>query len=210
MHKLYFGEIGPYLDEQSFAKVYGAKKCNMQEDCFIRDYGRVSEYRKKKIDRCVRRNDKAASLAAEMLFIDNLTDWNVNYSDIEIKDNEYGKPYIVGTGNLYFNISHSGCMVMLGIADEPIGVDIQELKEMTVDITNRFYHENECRLLSGMDNNMRDEAFFRIWTLKESFVKQNGQGLSYGMSKFDVTDYYESRSFIMQKNDKKYAYSYWT
>ncbi len=44
--------------------------------------------------------------------------------------NHYGKPYLNGYPNYYFNISHSGEFVVCAISNNPVGIDIEQIKQI--------------------------------------------------------------------------------
>ena len=47
-----------------------------------------------------------------------------NIKDRTLKYGEYGKPYLA-SGDLFFNLSHCGDMVVCAVCDREVGVDIQ-------------------------------------------------------------------------------------
>ena len=52
--------------------------------------------------------------------------------------NEHGKPSIVGHPNIFFNLSHCKEAVICAVSDQPVGVDVEgirEYKESLVDYT---------------------------------------------------------------------------
>ncbi|MCL0028295.1 hypothetical protein M1M88_01070 [Peptococcaceae bacterium] len=44
-------------------------------------------------------------------------------------ENDYGKPFLKNTNDLYFNVSHSGEWVVCAIHHHPIGIDIEQVKK---------------------------------------------------------------------------------
>ena len=65
----------------------------------------------------------------------------------------------------YFNLSHSGGVMMLGISHSPIGVDIEKIR----DIDYKKFDFIDADDL---------EDFFEKWTERESYLKFTGEGLS--------------------------------
>ena len=49
-----------------------------------------------------------------------------NIKDRTLKYGEYGKPYLA-SGDLFFNLSHCGDMVVCAVCDREVGVDIQRI-----------------------------------------------------------------------------------
>ncbi len=86
---------------------------------------------------------------------------------LELSEN--GKPSIPGW--LHFSISHSeNCWAIL-IDEEPCGLDVQFPRKCKMDpIASRWYAAEDAELA------MKDEeAFWRIWTRREAFVKALGE-----------------------------------
>jgi 4'-phosphopantetheinyl transferase len=109
-------------------------------------------------------------------------------ADLRFAYGEHGKPALV-TGDLQFNLSHSGTLVLLAFAaDRPVGVDI-EFRRQRVDneaIARRFFAADEVEALQGLPLQNRQEAFFRIWTRKEAYLKALGDGITVALDSFSV------------------------
>lgn len=102
-----------------------------------------------------------------------------DYDQIQFKRTYEGKPYLENS-DIYFNISHSGYYVVLVVSNFLIGIDIEQMKEIT-DIRKVFssiFSEKELDFIT-QDKNLEKKRFYIIWTLKESFIKCVGKGLSY-------------------------------
>ena len=110
----------------------------------------------------------------------------------------FGKPYLPTEFNLHFNVSHSGDWVVCAIDEKTIGIDVQLIEEIDVlDIAKDFFTSKEYYLISDTNSNNRKETFYDIWTLKESYIKALGEGLSIDLDSFSITKanntiYYET------------------
>lgn len=87
-----------------------------------------------------------------------------------------GRPFIPGA--TAFSLSHSGPLALIATCDtEPIGADIEYLRRMpaaAATSTRRFTETERAAFLDAADV---DDAFLRIWTLKEAVAKVHGTGL---------------------------------
>ena len=147
---------------------------------------RISDERKQKANKLNFRKDKNLSVGSQLLLIYTLKKAGYDYSSLIFKTEKNGKPYVEGE-NVFFSVSHSGNMVLCGVSDSPIGVDIQKIDNFNHDIIARFFGKNEQRaILSMKDNDAKKNMFYKIWTLKESYSKMTGEGLG-GFRKFEVT-----------------------
>lgn len=108
-------------------------------------------------------------------------------SSICISKNEYGKPYLTGVDNFHFNLSHSGDWVVCAIDNMPIGIDVEKIHDVGLDLSERFFSEEEHKYLISLEDIRRRESFFEIWTLKESYIKADGRGLSIPLNSFSFT-----------------------
>lgn len=180
MYKLFFADVTPYYDKKKFDQGYKS----------------VCEYRKGKIDKCKDEKDKARSLVAGLLFEEACKEYGLETLLEFLADGEHGKPYFKcddndfpGGRRMYFNISHSEDCVMVGIADSEIGVDIQYMKPIKTDISSRCFTEKEQDMYYSASDDEYLKVFYRIWCLKESYVKYTGNGLREGLNTFSVLDH---------------------
>lgn len=113
--------------------------------------------------------------------------------DIEFRYNEFGKPELADepAGNaLRFNLSHSGDFAIFVFASgRRVGADIEAIRPLpdADEVAARCFSPREIDAYRNLDEGMRPEGFFNCWTRKEAFVKAVGEGLSYGLSDFDVS-----------------------
>ncbi len=92
-----------------------------------------------------------------------------------IARDDHGKPYLKGHENVYFNLSHSGDYVALAYGDAPIGIDVQEVRNVSDSFIKRILNDSETELYDATDM----VTVCRIWTIKEAYSKLIGLGLSY-------------------------------
>ncbi len=117
------------------------------------------------------------------------------YADIEpdrwrFCANKYGKPEISRSMNrlgIRFNLSHTAGLIVCGVAlNRDIGVDVENIERQskTDGIASRYFSPEEIADLETLDETERKERFYRYWTLKESYVKARGIGLSLPLDRF--------------------------
>ena len=97
-----------------------------------------------------------------------------------------GKPYLRNYPQVHFNLSHSGDYVCCAIGDEPVGVDIQKRVNTKDGLAKRFFTKEENRMLDELDEEERKQLFFRMWSIKESYIKYTGQGMKQGLDTFRI------------------------
>ncbi len=107
--------------------------------------------------------------------------------------NEFGKPERAGSfgpDNPGFNLSHSGDVALLAIAEgRRVGIDIERVREDVTpeQIAGTFFSDVEQSILEAMPATRRMEVFFQFWTRKEAFVKGTGRGFSFPPDQADVS-----------------------
>lgn len=101
----------------------------------------------------------------------------------------YGKPFCPDESSFHFNMSHSEEYVayIFSYQDE-VGIDIEFMqKDIDVDLlVTHALSPPEIRLFQKMDLKQKRIFFYNIWTLKESFVKAIGTGLSYPLASLET------------------------
>ena len=102
--------------------------------------------------------------------------------------NEHGKPSIVGHPDIYFNLSHCKEAVVCVISDQPIGVDVESIRQYKESLVNYTMNEEEICEIKSSDNPAA--SFIRLWTMKEATMKLIGTGISNDMKTvIDTTKY---------------------
>lgn len=168
-------------------------------------YKYLSKKRIEKVNRLKKDKNRAQSIGAELL-LNYAVNGNVKKSAAWDTDAN-GKPYLTECKGLYVNLSHSGDYAVCALCDTPVGVDIQRRGECDIKIAERFFTAQEVKFING--SNDKNEAFFEIWTKKESFVKAVGKGLSIPFGSFsalaDTVEYegklYKFRQFSIKDSD---------
>ena len=151
-------------------------------------YNKVSLSRQNKIDKYMQKKDKNLSLAAGLLLKQALADLGINSYNIEYGEN--GKPYLKNE-RIFYNLSHSEERAMCVVSMEEVGCDTEKIADIDFKIADRFFNPSECELLNDLsDINEKRTMFFRLWTLKESFMKATGLGMELPLDSFsvDITD----------------------
>lgn len=146
----------------------------------------VSSEKRKRLFHMVREEDKKRGLVGELLIRQAAgRRLEVPLQEVPIRRTRYGKPYIPGAGDFHVNISHSGCFVALAVGSRPIGVDVERMAEIDLKVAARFFTPQEyAYILSFADTRRRLRAFYTLWTLKESYIKAVGKGLSIPLNSF--------------------------
>lgn len=104
---------------------------------------------------------------------------------ISIKTAEHGKPYLVDTPELAFNLSHSADVMVIAVGRNcRLGVDIEFCKPRTslVGLVGKCFAEEEIAYWNKLPEARQMAEFYRFWTRKEAFVKATGHGISLGLS----------------------------
>jgi len=144
----------------------------------------VSEESREKFYKFHFLEDSLRSLYGEIIVRNFVSQhFKIKNEEIHILKNKYGKPYIENVP-VHFNISHSGSWIACGISDQNIGIDIEKMKETNLGIAKRFFCDKEYELLISKKEEDRMELFYLLWTLKESYIKWMGTGLSTGLDTF--------------------------
>jgi phosphopantetheinyl transferase len=95
---------------------------------------------------------------------------------------ENGKPGLKN-GGFCFNLSHSGEYAVLATAGGEVGVDIEKAVPVSGTVAARCFTAAER---DWMRRQGRDDAFFTVWTAKESVMKGFGAGFSLAPETFTV------------------------
>lgn len=111
---------------------------------------------------------------------------------IRYQKGEHGKPLLVDSlqpdnvAPIHFNLSHAGDWVTLVISDKLVGLDVENAKRKNdvLAIADRYFFGIEKQQLDDFASDAARNRFFDFWTLKESYMKARGEGISLGLSNF--------------------------
>jgi len=118
---------------------------------------------------------------------------------IELRKGNNGKPYVKDFP-VHFNVSHAGDYVVVAIADQEIGIDIEQMEKIDMRIAKRILSSYEYDDLVSEDTEDQLQHFYSLWTLKESYVKLLGTGLSMPLDSFGFRLKGNDISFIDHNN----------
>lgn len=130
----------------------------------------LSEEELNKAKSYIHKEDQLRSIGGTLLI-------NAFTSPGQILHTKEGKP--CKQSGLKFNISHSGDYVIISLAKQEVGVDIQKIINANEKIINHCLTNSEKERLN------KNEDFTRFWVLKESFVKCLGTGFSIRPNKIE-------------------------
>jgi len=103
----------------------------------------------------------------------------------------------VPCGEIYSNLSHSGEYVALAVGNIPVGIDVEHKSDNDFKVTQRMFTKRDQDYIFG-DMLDAKRRFRDIWTIKESFLKCLGIGISVPLSSFDATfDRYGGEGVIL-------------
>ena len=97
-----------------------------------------------------------------------------------------GKPYLSGHPEIFFNITHCSGLAACAFDVSPVGLDAELPGYFPEVLVGRALSEAEKSFLqrAGSTLSLRQEWFYRLWTLKEAYVKKSGCGVDTDLTKF--------------------------
>jgi 4'-phosphopantetheinyl transferase len=90
-----------------------------------------------------------------------------------------GKPYSIDDPNLNFNVSNSGQLVAIAFSyNDEVGIDIEQIRPLPDldEMINTNFSAKELNFINSKPKE-RLNRFFRLWTVKESYLKAIGEGM---------------------------------
>ncbi len=172
-------------------KIYRSDTAALKDCDVFEDYKKkVDDTRREKVERCRNEEDKKRSLLAGYLIQVGVREWIGEESGLQsaiplslsYTYGEDGKPYLTDYPGLHFSLSHSGSYVIAAFSEEEVGIDIQEHRPMQCDIAERFFSEEDKKQIAQRIAEGEKDAFFRLWAVKEAYMKLTGEGLRQGLN----------------------------
>ncbi len=174
------------------AHLWVARPFEIQDPALLARYDALmTPEEREKVSRFRFEKDRHTSLVTRALVRTALS----RYADVAPADwrfvaNEYGRPEIEEpreARSLRFNLSHTdGLVVCLVSRGREVGVDVEDRTRGgdLLDVADRFFSPLEVKALRGLPLEEQMDRFFLYWTLKESYIKARGMGLTIPLAAF--------------------------
>ncbi len=130
--------------------------------------------------------------------------------------NMYGKPSLDNAAcrsPLSFNLSHAGGLALVAVTQHrALGVDIEPIRDDLAlgQIADHFFSQAEQVSLRALPPTQQIEAFFKVWTRKEAYIKARGEGLSLALDSFDVSVVPGASAALLETRDDPAHAGRWT
>ncbi len=96
-----------------------------------------------------------------------------------------GKPRLRDCSHLHFSLSHTAELALCGVANRPLGVDVEGVREIAAARVAPFvFTEAEQARLEGA---AQRGQFFVLWVRKEAYLKALGKGFSASPQRITTT-----------------------
>ena len=141
------------------------------------------------------------AMTANLRFAEENKVEQANCKQLIIETTPSGKPYLKDYPNLFFNLSHTDNLILIAIANSPVGVDVEK-NERNADkeaIIKHFFSEKEQQSFFSQSENKRQLAFVKGWTRKEAILKATGEGLT-AMKNYEVSFEIETQFHIIKNS----------
>lgn len=147
----------------------------------------LSSYRQQKIAHLKHTKDKNRSLGAGIVLDLALKPYGLRERSTEYEFGKWGKPSLRDHPDIHFSLSHSGDYAICSIGETPVGSDIEHIRPGRLNVADRFFTPEEKDFMYAVqDGEEITRRMFRIWTMKESFLKVTGRGMSLPLGDFAV------------------------
>ncbi len=109
-------------------------------------------------------------------------------NELQFGANAFGKPHLTNAVGLHFNLSHSHDAAVIAVAHTEIGIDIEAVRPLDdlLNMAQQFFCADEAEALQQLPPAAQTQAFYRIWTRKEAYLKAIGTGLSTNLNEIRV------------------------
>jgi 4'-phosphopantetheinyl transferase len=102
---------------------------------------------------------------------------------------EGGKPVLdpaQTSAGLHFSLTHTRGLAACAVGrSHALGIDAEVWREPApIELAKRYFAAVEARLVADLAPEERSSAFYRLWTLKEAYLKATGQGLAAALDSF--------------------------
>ena len=136
----------------------------------------MSEQRREKVLAFRHEQGRKLSASAYMLLCKALNDvYGITEKPV-FEYSEHGKPLIVGHPEINFNLSHCRSVAACVVSSRPVGIDVEEVREYKDSLARYVLNDDEYAAV--MSSSSPASEFIRLWTMKESYLKLTGEGIT--------------------------------
>jgi 4'-phosphopantetheinyl transferase len=102
----------------------------------------------------------------------------VRPESLSFRSGACGKPWLPQHPECHFNLSHSADFVAVAVGPEPVGIDIEHLRDNlpVASLATHAFQPQEAEAIKAASNGQR--LFYHLWTAKEAVMKCTGRGMS--------------------------------
>ncbi|MBQ3903328.1 MAG: 4'-phosphopantetheinyl transferase superfamily protein [Lachnospiraceae bacterium] len=148
----------------------------IDEDMLVKMLPALPDERREKAMRYKIHEGKVLCALSWLLLEHLIKKEDIHHGPFTITTGKYEKPY-VRDDSFFFNISHTSGAVLAAAGFSPLGADIQKIMEKDYGpVAKRFLKPKEYSLITRSPEPQKE--FARLWTLKESYTKYTGEGIS--------------------------------
>jgi 4'-phosphopantetheinyl transferase len=130
------------------------------------------------INRFRNHSDRRLKLYGKLMIRKYYEDKNIEFKWCEYHLSSRGKPYY--NNSIKFNISHSEDYVTVAFSDMEIGNDIEKVTDFDITAVASYLHPLETKYIENASSS--ENAFFKVWTRKEAYLKAIGKGIIDGLN----------------------------
>ncbi len=133
----------------------------------------------------------------------------VEPENITVEADKNGRPHLhkPKISRFDFNLSHSGDWIVFAfVGAGQIGIDIEKIRPINLRIAREYFTPSEQ---SYAFNDKTLDNFYKLWTLKESYTKAIGKGLSFPLKKCEFI-FKSNRVLLKVKNKNTTKWSFKT
>ncbi|HHW67016.1 MAG TPA: 4'-phosphopantetheinyl transferase superfamily protein [Epulopiscium sp.] len=147
----------------------------------------ISNEKKEKIINLHRYEDAQQVLISDIL-VRYLIGAKLNKKNKELRfnNNYFGKPFLCDYSCIHFNLSHSREWIVCALGPVPVGIDIEFIRPIDFDLAKMFFSEYDYKNLMKKKGLEKLKFFYDLWTIKESYVKAKGMGMTIPFNSFSI------------------------
>lgn len=157
-------------------------KINLKDKNFERLRIRESILKKKNSSKSVRKKTK--DLGDLLVQYSIYKYFGISPNQWEIYYNEFGKPLVKSERDIYYSVSYSKDWILCIVSNKSIGIDVEYIKCIDYKSISEYFHDCENIQVNSAKDQLSE--FYKIWTLKESYLKLLGTGLYKNLHDFNI------------------------